>query len=91
MGEIRAPLQGTVVKVVELGASVRASGEVVVIESMKMELAIQAPADGVVADVFVATGQRVTQGEALVALADRAVSDRRSIGPPRRHTSEVPA
>jgi hypothetical protein len=41
-----------------------------------MELAIQAPTDGVVADVFVATGDRVAQSAPLIALADGAVCGR---------------
>ena len=68
-GSLEAPMPGTVIDVrVEPGAAVAEGDTLVILESMKMELAIQAPADGVVADVFVATGQRVTQGEALVAL-----------------------
>ena len=52
----------------EPGAAVAEGDVLVVLESMKMELAIQAPADGVVADVLVATGDRVAQAQPLVAL-----------------------
>jgi biotin carboxyl carrier protein len=73
------------------GATVAEGETLVVLESMKMELAIQAPADGVVADVFVATGDRVAQSQPLVALVEGAVRDRGSISPPDPHRSEVPA
>ncbi|HEX7292234.1 MAG TPA: biotin carboxylase N-terminal domain-containing protein [Conexibacter sp.] len=90
-GSLDAPMPGTVIDVrVEPGAAVAAGDTLVILESMKMELAIQAPADGVVADVFVATGDRVAQSAPLVAL-DGAVSDRGSYGPPERHSSEVSA
>jgi acetyl-CoA/propionyl-CoA carboxylase biotin carboxyl carrier protein len=68
-GSLDAPMPGTVIDVrTEPGATVAAGDTLVVLESMKMELAIQAPTDGVVADVFVATGDRVAQSQPLVAL-----------------------
>jgi len=89
-GSLDAPMPGTVIDVrTEPGAAVAEGDTLVILESMKMELAIQAPADGVVADVFVATGDRVAQAQPLVALEDGAVPDRGSIRPPKRHTSEV--
>ena len=91
-GSLDAPMPGTVVAVrIEPGAAVAEGDTLVIVESMKMELAIQAPADGVVADVFVAAGDRVTQAQPLVALEQRAVGvgvDRVDPGP---HTSEVGA
>jgi len=68
-GSLDAPMPGTVIDVrVEPGAAVAEGDTLVILESMKMELAIQAPADGVIADVFVATGDRVAQSAPLVAL-----------------------
>jgi len=68
-GSLDAPMPGTVIDVrTEPGAAVAEGDTLVILESMKMELAVQAPADGVVLDVFVATGDRVAQAQPLVAL-----------------------
>jgi acetyl-CoA/propionyl-CoA carboxylase biotin carboxyl carrier protein len=91
-GSLDAPMPGTVIEVrVEPGAAVAEGDTLVILESMKMELAIQAPADGVVADVFVATGDRVAQSAPLVALSDGAVPHRVSYSDSDGHSSEVPA
>jgi acetyl-CoA/propionyl-CoA carboxylase biotin carboxyl carrier protein len=83
-GALDAPMPGTVIAVrTEPGATVAEGDTLVVLESMKMELAIQAPADGVVTDVYVAAGDRVAQAEPLVAL-DAGVSSSGSIRPATR-------
>ncbi|MGH9084022.1 MAG: carboxyl transferase domain-containing protein, partial [Acidimicrobiales bacterium] len=69
MVEVRSPLQGTVVRVVDTGSIVRATTEVAVIESMKMEHTVEAPEGGTVAEVRVAAGDLVQAGDLLAVLA----------------------
>jgi acetyl-CoA carboxylase carboxyltransferase component len=67
--EIRSPLQGTVVRMGAVGDAVPAGTPVVVIESMKMEHAVDAPADGHVEAVFAAVGDLVQPGDLLAVLS----------------------
>ncbi|MFZ6005499.1 MAG: carboxyl transferase domain-containing protein [Actinomycetota bacterium] len=75
MSEVRSPLQGTIVRVAALGAEVPAGGEVVVIESMKMEHSIDAPVAGVVLDVRVRVGDLVSAGDVLAVLGATSAAD----------------
>ena len=64
-GEVRAPLAGVVVSVVDSGSSA-AEGEVVaVIESMKMHWEIRAPVGGTLSDVAAGVGDAVAAGALL--------------------------
>jgi acetyl/propionyl-CoA carboxylase alpha subunit len=66
-GRIESPLPGQVVKVlVEAGQHVAAGEELVVVEAMKMEHSIKAPADGTVNAVHCAAGDQVDRGRSLV-------------------------
>ena len=69
MIEIRSPMQGTVVRVAAVGAGVAGGGEVVVLESMKMEHAVASADGGVVTGVHVAVGDAVGAGD-LLAVVD---------------------
>ena len=67
--EVKAPLQGTVMKVlVKPGDSVTKGSPVCVIEALKMENDVPAPADGVVASVNVKSGDSVKTDEVLLTL-----------------------
>jgi acetyl/propionyl-CoA carboxylase alpha subunit len=62
-----SPLPGRILQVrVGAGESVVEGDELVVVEAMKMEHAIRAPADGVVRAVLCAPGDQVERGQALV-------------------------
>jgi acetyl-CoA/propionyl-CoA carboxylase, biotin carboxylase, biotin carboxyl carrier protein len=68
---LEAPMPGTVVQLrVEPGASVAAGETLVVLESMKMEISIAAPRDGVVETVVVGAGDQVDRGAVLIELAE---------------------
>ncbi len=65
-GDLRAPMPGSVLLVpASAGQAVSAGDPVVVLESMKMELVMTAPIDGVVAELSVAVGDRVVVDQPL--------------------------
>ena len=69
-GDILAPMPGAVLNVlVAEWEKVQRNQTVVVMESMKMELLITAPRDGVVRRVSVQPGQQVDRGMRLMELA----------------------
>ena len=68
-GRVLAPIPGRVVSVlVSAGDSVTQGQTLVVLEAMKMELALTAPQDGVVQKVNVTAGDMVSDGAELVEL-----------------------
>ncbi len=71
VGTVRAPMPGLVVRIpVKPGDYVRAGQGLVVLEAMKMENELKAPADGVVRAVHVSAGAAVEKGQALVEVGD---------------------
>ena len=69
MVEIRAEIAATVWKVeVEVGQSVEQDHELIILESMKMEIPVVATAAGKVAVVHVAAEDRINEGDLLVTL-----------------------
>jgi biotin carboxyl carrier protein len=67
---LEAPLPGRVVKIaVAVGDMVRERQPLVIVEAMKIETAITAPRDGVVATIRCAVGEAVSGGQVLVELA----------------------
>jgi propionyl-CoA carboxylase alpha chain len=74
-GSLLAPMPGTVIGVpVEDGAEVTAGQPVLVLEAMKMQHTINAPADGVVSDL-VAVGQQVAAGDVLAVVVPQSSTD----------------
>jgi len=71
-GGLVAPMPGKVVKVlVEAGQPIAAGATLLILEAMKMEHAVVAPADGVVAALHVAVGDQVS-GDQLLAVVGAA-------------------
>jgi acetyl-CoA carboxylase biotin carboxyl carrier protein len=67
--DVPAHITGTVWKIEKkVGDAVGAGDVLVILESMKMELPVEAPAAGKVAEIRCKEGQAVTEGEVLVVL-----------------------
>ncbi len=67
---LSAPMPATVIKIaVSAGDHVRAGDVLIVLEAMKMELPVRAPANGVVQTVRCTTGELVRPGQDLIVIA----------------------
>ncbi|MGF1509438.1 MAG: biotin/lipoyl-binding carrier protein [Myxococcota bacterium] len=70
MLEIRAHITGTVWKIeVSVGDEVSEGDVVAILESMKMEMPVEADDDGTVHSIAVNEGQPVSEGELLMVLS----------------------
>jgi acetyl-CoA carboxylase biotin carboxyl carrier protein len=66
---VEAHITGTVWKIeVELGDTIQAGDSVVILESMKMEMPVEAEDSGVVREILCEEGQAVNEGDVLVVL-----------------------
>lgn len=66
---IKAHISGTVWKVtVAPGDEVEEGSVVVILESMKMEMPVEAEEDGIVENILVTEGQAITEGAPLITL-----------------------
>ncbi len=69
MPQVEAHITGTVWKIeVKVGDQVDEGDTVVVLESMKMEMPVEAEDPGMVKEVLCEEGQSVSEGDALVVL-----------------------
>ena len=69
MAEVNAHITGTVWKiVVEVGDTVEEDDELIILESMKMEMPVVAPADGTVEEIHVDEGEAVDEDDLLITL-----------------------
>ena len=67
--EVRAEMVANVWKVVVAdGDDVAAGDTLVILESMKMEMPVEAEDDGTVKEIVCAEGQSVSEGDTLVVL-----------------------
>ncbi|MCM2590322.1 acetyl-CoA carboxylase biotin carboxyl carrier protein subunit [Rossellomorea marisflavi] len=71
MKEIKATMAGTVLNVLtETGKSISAGEMVLMLESMKMEIPVEAEAGGTVAEVKVNIGDFVNEDDVLILLEE---------------------
>jgi 3-methylcrotonyl-CoA carboxylase alpha subunit len=68
-GSLAAPMPGRIVQVMSRpGETVKKGQPLLILEAMKMEHTITAPADGVVKEIHFAAGEQVVEGAELVTL-----------------------
>jgi acetyl-CoA carboxylase biotin carboxyl carrier protein len=67
--QVEAHITGTVFRIdTQVGARVSEGDELVILESMKMEMPVEAPSAGRVSEIKVEEGQSVEEGDVLVVL-----------------------
>ena len=67
--KVTASVPGKVLKIVaSVGQAVKAGDNIVILESMKMEIPVVAPQDGTVASIDVAEGASVENGDTLATM-----------------------
>ena len=69
MAEVRAEITANVWQVrTEVGAAVKVGDELMILESMKMEIPVTAPVDGTVTELRVAPDDQVQEGDVLAVI-----------------------
>jgi acetyl-CoA carboxylase biotin carboxyl carrier protein len=69
MIDVKCPISGTIWQVlVEVGQEVGEEEDLIILESMKMEIPVAAPEDGKVAEILVEPSQPVQEGQVLLRL-----------------------
>jgi acetyl-CoA carboxylase biotin carboxyl carrier protein len=67
---VKSEIAGNVWKILtKPGDKIEAEGELMILESMKMEIPLQSPRAGVVKEIRVAEGEAIAEGQ-LVAIID---------------------
>lgn len=66
---VKSEITGKIWKVeATVGQSVRQDDQIIVIESMKMEIPVLAPAEGIVREIRVAEGEDVKEGQVVAVI-----------------------
>lgn len=67
---IESEIAGTVWKIeVKIGDKVEDEDVLMILESMKMEIPVESTCDGTVAEILVAEGDGISEGQALVRIS----------------------
>ena len=70
--EVKSQMTGSVWKITtNVGEEVEENQEVVILESMKMEIPILAPEDGVVEEILIKEEDFVSEGEIVIKLREK--------------------
>ena len=88
-GSLVAPMPGSVVRIeAAAGQRVGAGQPVLVLEAMKMEHQIVAPADGLVAEVLVGPGDQVQAGDVLATVTGHDAAAQETASERTRHADD---
>ncbi len=69
--EVKSEVTGSIWKIqVAKGDQVEEEDELIILESMKMEIPVEAPVDGVVKDILVKEGQQIETDQLLVIIEE---------------------
>lgn len=69
--DIKAHITGTIWKIeVTVGEEVEEDDVVIILESMKMEMPIEAPADGTITEILAKEGDAVQEGQVLARMEE---------------------
>jgi len=69
--DVKAHITGTVWKIEKQKGDAVSEGEtVIILESMKMEMPVEAPCNGTIADVKIKEGQAVNEDQVLAVIAE---------------------
>lgn len=69
--EVPATMAGSICDVlVAVGAAVSAGEEILILESMKMEIPVESPVAGKISEILVETGQRIDEGQVLLRIEE---------------------
>jgi biotin carboxyl carrier protein len=69
MGEVRAEITANVWQVhVEVGQDVAEGDTIAILESMKMEIPVESPAAGTIAEVLVSPDDQVQEGDLIAVI-----------------------
>jgi acetyl-CoA carboxylase biotin carboxyl carrier protein len=67
--QIPAPMSGSILELlVEVGTSVTVGQELLVLESMKMEIPVESPVDGKIAEILISVEDAVEEGETILRI-----------------------
>lgn len=69
MAEIKAHITGTVYKILKkVGDQVKKGDEILLLESMKMEIPLESPIDGTITEIRFEVGKPVDEGAVIVVV-----------------------